>query len=79
MNGLDNHYSALWVQNERRQAEGKPTVKFTVTVALQGFVQIDVEATSRSKAVDQALEIFNDSNINIVVTEKSITDVEQWT
>jgi hypothetical protein len=79
MNGLDNHYSALWVQNERRQAEGKPTVKFTVTVAVQGFVQIDVEASSRSKAVDQALEIFNDSNINIVVTEKSITDVEQWT
>jgi hypothetical protein len=25
MDGLDNHYSALWVQNERRQAEGKPT------------------------------------------------------
>jgi len=25
------------------------------------------------------LEIFNDSNINIVVTDKSITDVEQWT
>ena len=78
MDGLDNHYSALWVQNERRQAEGKPTVKFTVTVAVQGFVQIDVEASSRSKAVDQAMEIFNDSNINIVVTEKSITDVEQW-
>ena len=79
MDGLDNHYSALWVQNERKQAEGKPTVKFTVTVAVQGFVQIDVEATSRSKAVDQAMEIFNESNINIVVTNKSITDVEQWT
>ena len=78
MDGLDNHYSALWVQNERRQAEGKPTVKFTVTVAVQGFVQIDVEATSRSKAVDQAMEIFNESNINIVVTNKTITDVEQW-
>ena len=78
MDGLDNHYSALWVQNERRQAEGKPTVKFTVTVAVEGFVQIDVEATSRSKAVDQAMEIFNESNINIVVTDKSITDVEQW-
>ena len=77
MNGLDNHYSALWVADEKRQ--GKPTVKFTVTVAVQGFVQIDVEASSRSKAVDQAMEIFNDSNINIVVTEKSITDVEQWT
>lgn len=78
MNGLDNHFSALWVQNEKRQAEGKPTVKFTVTVAVEGFVQIDVEATSRSKAVDQAMEIFNESNINIVVTDKSITDVEQW-
>jgi len=79
MKGLDAHYSALWVESERRQAEGAPTAKFTVTVAVEGFVQIDVEATSRSKAVDQALEIFNDSNINIVVTEKSITDVEQWT
>jgi len=77
MDGLDNHYSALWVQNERKQ--GTPTAKFTVTVAVEGFVQIDVEATSRSKAVDQALEIFNESNINIVVTDKSITDVEQWT
>jgi hypothetical protein len=79
MQGLDAHYSALWVENERRQAEGTPTAKFTVTVAVEGFVQIDVEATSRSKAVDQALEIFNESNINIVVTDKSITDVEQWT
>jgi hypothetical protein len=47
-------------------------------VAVEGFVQIDVEATSRSKAVDQAMEIFNDSSINIVVTDKSIADVEQW-
>jgi hypothetical protein len=67
------------VQSERRQAEGAPTAKYTITVAVEGFVQIDVEATSRSKAVDQALEIFNESNINIVVTDKSITDVEQWT
>jgi hypothetical protein len=78
MQGLDAHYSALWVESERRQAEGTPTAKFTVTVAVEGFVQIDVEATSRSKAVDQALEIFNESNINIVVTDKSITDVEKW-
>ena len=78
MNGLDAHYSALWVESERRQAEGAPTAKFTVTVAVEGFVQIDVEATSRSKAVDQAMEIFNDSNINIVVTDKSIADVEEW-
>ena len=76
MQGLDDHYSALWVANERRPTE--QTEKYTITVAVQGFVQIDVEATSRSKAVDQAMEIFNDSNINIVVTEKSIADVEKW-
>ena len=77
MQGLDDHYSALWVANERRSTV--PTEKYTITVAVEGFVQIDVEATSRSKAVDQAMEIFNDSNINIVVTEKSIADVEKWT
>ena len=76
MQGLDDHYSALWVANERRPTE--PTEKYTITVAVEGFVQIDVEATSRSKAVDQAMEVFNDSNINIVVTEKSIADVEKW-
>jgi hypothetical protein len=79
MQGLDNHFSALWVANERREAEGTPTAKYTITVAVEGFVQIDVEATSRSKAVDQAMEIFNDSSINIVVTEKSVADVEKWT
>ena len=76
MQGLDDHYSALWVANERKPTE--QTEKYTITVAVEGFVQIDVEATSRSKAVDQAMEIFNDSNINIVVTEKSIADVEKW-
>jgi len=75
MQGLDDHYSALWVANERTTVQ---TEKYTITVAVEGFVQIDVEATSRSKAVDQAMEIFNDSNINIVVTEKSIADVEKW-
>jgi hypothetical protein len=77
MQGLDDHYSALWVANERRPTE--QTEKYTITVAVEGFVQIDVEATSRSKAVEQAMEIFNDSKINIVVTEKSIADVEKWT
>ena len=77
MQGLDDHYSALWIANERRPTE--QTEKYTITVAVEGFVQIDVEATSRSKAVDQAMEVFNDSNINIVVTEKSIADVEKWT
>ena len=75
MQGLDDHYSALWVANERTTVQ---TEKYTITVAVEGFVQIDVEATSRSKAVDQAMEIFNDSKINIVVTDKSISDVEKW-
>jgi hypothetical protein len=79
MQGLDAHYSALWVANERRLAEQGKTEKYTITIAVEGFVQIDVDATSRSEAVDEAMEIFNDSKINIVVTEKSIADVEKWT
>jgi hypothetical protein len=79
MQGLDDHYSALWVANERRLNTPEQTEKYTITIAVEGFVQIDVEATSRSKAVDEAMEIFNDSKINIVVTEKSIADVEKWT
>ena len=55
MEGLDNHYSALWVANERRLNAPDKTEKYTITVAVEGFVQIDVEATSRSKAVDQAM------------------------
>ena len=76
MNGLDAHYSALWVENERREAQ--PTAKYTIRIAVEGFVEIDVDATSRSKAVDQALEIFNDANLGIVITDKSIEDVEKW-
>jgi hypothetical protein len=79
MQGLDDHYSALWIANERRLAEQGKTEKYTITIAVEGFVQIDVEATSRSEAVNEAMEIFNDSKINIVVTEKSIADVEKWT
>ena len=79
MQGLDNHYSALWVANERRLNENRQTAKYTITVAVEGFVQIDVDASSRSEAIEQAMEVFNDSNINIVVTEKSIGHVEKWT
>ena len=78
MNELDAHYSALWVENERRETAGQPTAKYTIRIAVEGFVEIDVDATSRSKAVDQALEIFNDANLGIVVTDKSIEDVEKW-
>lgn len=76
MQGLDAHYSALWVENERREAQ--PSAKYTIRIAVEGFVEIDVDAPSRSKAVDQALEIFNDANLGIVVTDKSIEDVEKW-
>lgn len=78
MQGLDNHYSALWVANERRLAEQGKTAKYTVRIAVEGFVEIDVDATSRTDAVEQAVEIFNDSNIGIAVTDKSVEDVEKW-
>ncbi len=76
MQGLDAHYAAQWVANERR--ESLPTAKYTIRIAVEGFVEIDVEATSRSKAVTQALAIFEDANLGIAVTDKSIEDVEQW-
>lgn len=76
MQGLDAHYSALWIENERREA--KPTAKYTIRIAVEGFVEIDVEADSRSKAVDEALEIFDNAKIGIVVTDKSVEDVEKW-
>ena len=78
MQGLDAHYSALWVENERRETAGQPTAKYTIRIAVEGFVEIDVEATSRSKAVDQALEIFSDANLGIVVTDTCVEDVEKW-
>ena len=78
MNGLDAHYSALWVENERRETAGEPTAMYTIRIAVEGFVEIDVEASSRSKAVDQALEIFDNAKLGIAVTDKSIEDVEKW-
>ena len=78
MQGLDDHYSALWVANERRLTEQSKTDKYTITIGVEGFVQIDVDSSSRLDAIDKAMEIFNDSGINIVVTEKYIADVEKW-
>jgi hypothetical protein len=78
MNGLDAHYSALWVENERREAERKPTAKYTITVAVEGFVEVDVEATSHSDAVNQAMTQLDDRDWDIVVTEKTVADVEVW-
>jgi hypothetical protein len=78
MNGLDAHYSALWVENERREAERKPTAKYTITVAVEGYVEIEVEATSHSNAVNQAMTQLDDRDWDIVVTEKTVADVEVW-
>ena len=77
MNGLDNHYSALWVQNERRQAEGKPTVKFTVSLEVSGYVDFVVEASSRAEAEEAAIDRLEVQGMTI--TETVVTDVEQWT
>ena len=79
MEGLDNHYSALWIANEQRLNAPDKTEKYTVRIAVEGYVEIDVDATSRSDAVEQAMEKFNEANINIAVTDKSIEDVEKWT
>jgi hypothetical protein len=78
MNGLDAHYSALWVENERREAERKPIAKYTITVAVEGYVEIEVEATSHSDAVNQAMTQLDDRDWDIVVTEKTVADVEVW-
>ena len=78
MNGLDAHHSALWVANERRLDEQSRTQKFTVTVAVEGYVEVEVEATSRTQAVEQALAQIEDRDWDIVVTDKFFTDVEEW-
>ena len=75
MQGLDNHYSALWVQNEKRR--GKPTAKFTVSLEVKGYVDFVVEASSRAEAEEAAIDRLEVQGITI--TETVVTDVEQWT
>ena len=75
MDGLDNHYSALWVQNEKRQS--KPTAKFTVSLEVSGYVDFVVEASSRAEAEEAAIDRLEVQGITI--TETVVTDVEQWT
>ena len=75
MDGLDNHYSALWVQNEKRR--GKPTAKFTVSLEVSGYVDFVVEASSRAEAEEAAIDRLEVQGITI--TETVVTDVEQWT
>jgi hypothetical protein len=77
MQGLDNHYSALWVANERRLAEQGKTKTYTVSVAVEGYVDIVIDAASREEAEASALDKVEVQGM--LVTELTITDVEQWT
>ena len=75
MDGLDNHYSALWVANEKRQ--NKPTAKFTVSLEVSGYIDFVVEASSRAEAEEAAIDRLEVQGMTI--TETLVTDVEQWT
>ena len=75
MDGLDNHYSALWVQNEKRR--GNPTAKFTVSLEVSGYIDFVVEASSRAEAEEAAIDRLEVQGITI--TETVVTDVEQLT
>ena len=76
MDGLDNHYSALWVANERKQ-NARPRLKtFTVSVAVEGHVDIVIDAASRKEAEASALDRVEVQGM--LVTELTVTDVEQW-
>ena len=75
MDGLDNHYSALWVANEKRR--GKPTAKFTVSLEVSGYIDFVVEASSRAEAEEAAIDRLEVQGMTI--TETLVTDVEQWT
>lgn len=77
MQGLDNHYSALWVANERRLNAPDKTEKYTVSIAVEGYVDFVVEASSREEAEESAIDKIEVQGMTI--TEVSITDVEKWT
>ena len=77
MQGLDDHYSALWVANERRLAEQGKTKTYTVSVAVEGYVDIVIDAASREEAEASAIDRVEVQGMTI--TEVSVTDVEKWT
>ena len=76
MQGLDAHYSALWVANERRLAEQGKTKTYTVSVAVEGYVDIVIDATSREEAEASAIDRVEVQGM--LVTEMTVTDVEEW-
>ena len=77
MQGLDDHYSALWVANERRLDEQEKTEKYTVSIAVEGYVDFVIEASSREEAEASAIDRVEVQGMTI--TEVSVTDVEKWT
>jgi hypothetical protein len=81
MQGLDAHYSALWVENERKEAQAKPTAKYIITVAIEGYVEVEIEALSRQEAEASArekvaLEAMAYADL-LTITDITITDSEE--
>jgi len=76
MQGLDAHYSALWVANERRLAEQGKTEKYTITVAVEGYVEVTIEADSQAEAEASAIDKIEVQGMTI--TDTFISDVEKW-
>jgi nicotinate-nucleotide pyrophosphorylase len=88
MQGLDAHNSALWVANERRLDEQNRTQKFIITVAVAGYVEVEVEATSEEDAHEKAKESLDlvmyknytltptDGAGGMTVTDQFIADTE---
>jgi len=73
MQGLDNHYSALWVANERRLEEQRPQT-YKITLDIEGYVEVEVEANSREEACASAIERVEVQGMTI--TEILIGEVE---
>jgi hypothetical protein len=73
MNGLDNHYSALWVANERRLDDQRPQT-YKITIAVEGYVEVEIEAHSREEACASAIDRVEVQGIT--TTDMSIEDVE---
>jgi hypothetical protein len=73
MNGLDNHYSAMWVANERRLEEQRPQI-YKITLDIEGYVEMKVEANSREEACASAIDRLEVQGIT--TTEVTVGEVE---